>query len=141
MKRQFIPVEKAFREWEKDPEFKAAYDALEDELLTSHSYELRPKIAEIRRAAIGLRRYLAPQRDVMARLHNEKVDWLSEIERMRLREIADRTARFVEDLDDLNPVELVTRPLQSLRQLVIFARDSPHSEEFLIFTKNKFALI
>ena len=31
MKRKFIPVEEAFREWEKDPEFRAAYDALEDE--------------------------------------------------------------------------------------------------------------
>jgi ribosome-binding protein aMBF1 (putative translation factor) len=31
MMRKFIPVEEAFREWEKDPEFRAAYDALEDE--------------------------------------------------------------------------------------------------------------
>lgn len=31
MKRKYIPVEEAFREWEKNPEFKAAYDALEDE--------------------------------------------------------------------------------------------------------------
>jgi ribosome-binding protein aMBF1 (putative translation factor) len=31
MSRKFIPVEEAFREWRKDPEFVAAYDALEDE--------------------------------------------------------------------------------------------------------------
>src|SRR5712671_3684521 len=31
MSRKFIPVEEAFREWHKDPEFVAAYDALEDE--------------------------------------------------------------------------------------------------------------
>ena len=31
MTRKFIPVEEAFREWEKNPEFRAAYDALEDE--------------------------------------------------------------------------------------------------------------
>jgi len=31
MTRKFIPVEEAFREWRKDPEFVAAYDALEDE--------------------------------------------------------------------------------------------------------------
>ncbi len=30
MTRKFIPVEKSFREWEKDPAFMAAYDALED---------------------------------------------------------------------------------------------------------------
>jgi transcriptional regulator with XRE-family HTH domain len=31
MTRKFIPVEEAFAEWDKDPEFKAAYDALEEE--------------------------------------------------------------------------------------------------------------
>ena len=69
-------------------------DALEDEVLTEQSYELRQKIADIRRAAISMRRYLAPQRDVMTRLYNEKVDWLNEMERMRLREIADRTMQI-----------------------------------------------
>jgi ribosome-binding protein aMBF1 (putative translation factor) len=29
--RRLIPAEKVFREWRKDPEFVAAYDALEDE--------------------------------------------------------------------------------------------------------------
>jgi DNA-binding XRE family transcriptional regulator len=31
MSRKFIPVEEAFQEWRNDPEFIAAYDALEDE--------------------------------------------------------------------------------------------------------------
>jgi ribosome-binding protein aMBF1 (putative translation factor) len=31
MSRKFIPVERSFREWRKDPEFVAAYDALGDE--------------------------------------------------------------------------------------------------------------
>lgn len=31
MTRKFISVEEAFREWDKQPEFRAAYDALEDE--------------------------------------------------------------------------------------------------------------
>jgi transcriptional regulator with XRE-family HTH domain len=30
-KRMYIPVEEAFQEWRKDPEFVAAYDALEEE--------------------------------------------------------------------------------------------------------------
>lgn len=86
-----------------------AVDALEDEVLTEQSYELRQKIAGIRRAAIAMRRYLAPQRDVMARLHNEKVDWLGEMERMRLRETADRTLRYVEDLDAVRDRATVTQ--------------------------------
>jgi len=74
-------------------------DDLEEMVLTMESYELRPKIAELRRNAIGLRRYLAPQREAVSRLFNEKVEWLSELDRLRLRESADRTTRFVEDLD------------------------------------------
>jgi ribosome-binding protein aMBF1 (putative translation factor) len=31
MMRKFIPVEEVAKEWFKDPEFRAAYDALEDE--------------------------------------------------------------------------------------------------------------
>jgi ribosome-binding protein aMBF1 (putative translation factor) len=31
MRRQYIPVEEAFKEWRKDPEYVAAYDALEEE--------------------------------------------------------------------------------------------------------------
>jgi len=74
-------------------------DDLEESVLTMESYELRPKIAELRRHAIGLRRYLAPQREAISRLFNEKLEWLSEVDRLRLRESADRTMRFVEDLD------------------------------------------
>ncbi|NQU50661.1 MAG: zinc transporter ZntB [Planctomycetes bacterium] len=84
-------------------------DALEDELLGEQSYELRRKIADIRRVAISMRRYLSPQRDVMARLYNEKVDWLNEMERMRLREISDRTTRHLEDLDSIRDRATVTQ--------------------------------
>ena len=31
MSRKFIPVEESFAEWDKDPEYRAAYDALEEE--------------------------------------------------------------------------------------------------------------
>lgn len=74
-------------------------DELEEKVLTMESYELRPIIAELRRNAIGLRRYLAPQREAVSRLFSEKVEWLSDMDRLRLRECADRTTRFVEDLD------------------------------------------
>jgi zinc transporter len=86
-----------------------AVDALEDEVIAEQTYALRQKIANIRRTVISMRRYLAPQRDVMARLHSEKVDWLNETERMRLREIADRTTRYVEDLDAIRDRATVTQ--------------------------------
>jgi len=74
-------------------------DDLEDQVLIRESHELRPKIAQLRRHNVGLRRFIAPQREAITRLFNEKLDWLSEMDRMRLRESADRMTRFVEDLD------------------------------------------
>lgn len=74
-------------------------DDLEEMVLTMESYELRPKIAELRRNAIGLRRYLSPQREAVSRLFSEKLEWLSDMDRSRLRESADRTTRYIEDLD------------------------------------------
>jgi len=82
---------------------------LEEKVITMESHQLRSRIANIRREAISLRRYLAPQRDAITRLYNEKVDWLDDRDRMRLREIADRTTRFVEDLDSARERAAVTQ--------------------------------
>lgn len=44
MTRKFIPVEESFRAWDKDPEFRVAYDALEEEFtLASTLIEARSK--------------------------------------------------------------------------------------------------
>ena len=74
-------------------------DQLESDVVTVHSAELRSKLGDVRHTAIGLRRYLAPQREVISRLPAEQLPWLKTDHRMLLREIADRTARYVEDLD------------------------------------------
>lgn len=77
----------------------AKADLLEEQLLLVQSHKLRPKISELRREAISLRRYLAPQREAMTRLYNERVPLLNDLDRMRLREVADSTTRYLEDLD------------------------------------------
>lgn len=84
-------------------------DQLEDEVLTAQSSELRPKLGAIRREAIALRRYLAPQRDVMFRLPTEAVGWLTPIHRAQLREAADRTLRYTEDLEAARERAAVTQ--------------------------------
>lgn len=84
-------------------------DELEDEVVTAESYELRGKIGSVRRETISLRRYLAPQRDAVARLQNERVPWLDDVARVYLREIADRTTRYVEDLDSARDRAAVTQ--------------------------------
>ncbi len=84
-------------------------DELEDTVLTAESYELRSQLARIRRQSIGLRRYIAPQRDVLARLQNERLEWLSDKVKLRLREQSERTARFVEDLDSARDRAAITQ--------------------------------
>ncbi|NIS69966.1 MAG: zinc transporter ZntB [Proteobacteria bacterium] len=83
-------------------------DELEDAVLTAESHELRPRLANLRRQTISLRRYIAPQRDVLARLHNEHIPWLKEIEKNHIREIAERTTRFVEDIDSARDRAAIT---------------------------------
>jgi zinc transporter len=86
-----------------------AVDELEETILTAESYELRPKLANVRRQSISLRRYLAPQRDVLSRLQNERISWLSDIDRVHIREVAERTSRFIEDIDSARDRAAITQ--------------------------------
>ena len=76
-----------------------AEDDLEDQMVTGGRQEIRAKLAELRRQAISLRRYLAPQREAMSRILGEPIEWLDARHKARLREISDRTMRYVEDMD------------------------------------------
>jgi zinc transporter len=80
-------------------ELDEAVDNVEEQVLTARGHELRSKLADLRRQAITLRRYIAPQREAMARLQQDDVGWITPLHRNRLREVGDRTTRYVEDLD------------------------------------------
>ena len=84
-------------------------DELEDTVLTAESHELRSQLADLRRTGISLRRYIAPQRDVLARLLHDRIAWLNDLDRAHLREVAERTARFVEDIDSARERAAVTQ--------------------------------
>ncbi len=74
-------------------------DELEERILEGAGQEVRGGISELRSEIIKLRRYLAPQRDALNRLHSERVSWLGENERLQVREALDMITRHVEDLD------------------------------------------
>lgn len=82
---------------------------LEERVLESGTTTMRYELANLRRQAITLRRYLAPQRDALARLLVEKVDWLDEGSRLQLREVSDRLIRHIEDLDAVRERAVVTQ--------------------------------
>ena len=74
-------------------------DELEDSVLSAESHELRSNLSKLRRQSIRLRRYIAPQRDILIRLQNESLSWLSDKDKLHLREIVERSARFIEVID------------------------------------------
>jgi zinc transporter len=84
-------------------------DELEDTVLTAEVPALRSKLADLRRKAISLRRYMAPQRDVLFRMTQERVTLLNDFDRTHLREVAERTARFVEDVDSARDRASITQ--------------------------------
>lgn len=80
-------------------ELDEALDDIEEALLAQQSREMRTRLIALRRQGIILRRYIAPQRDVLARLGTERFDAVADADRARLRETADRVARYMEDLE------------------------------------------
>lgn len=90
-------------------------DAIEDQVLSQEGRELRATLSDLRRRAIGLRRFLAPQRDAMGHLDVVPVSWLADNERLMLRELGDRLLRFVEELDSVRDRAAVTQEELSAR--------------------------
>ncbi|MCW2254962.1 zinc transporter [Providencia alcalifaciens] len=71
---------------------------LEDFILNGEIPE-RGELALLRKQIIVIRRYMAPQRDMFARVATEKLLWIDETDRRRLQDISDRLGRCIEDLD------------------------------------------
>ena len=70
-----------------------------EEMVLMRDLPANGRLARIRKQLIMIRRYLSPQRDLVARLANEKISWLDEDDRRRLLDIADRLRRWLDDLD------------------------------------------
>ena len=74
-------------------------DDLEEAVMDNPSVNERQAINGLRKRAIILRRYLAPQRDVIGYLRSTEFAWLETPARRRLQENLDRITRYLEDLD------------------------------------------
>ncbi|MBS1204567.1 MAG: zntB [Proteobacteria bacterium] len=71
---------------------------LEDNLLEQ---QIPPRgiLALLRKQLIVMRRYMAPQRDVFSRLASERLAWMSDDQRRRMQDIADRLGRGLDEID------------------------------------------
>lgn len=74
-------------------------DNVEEEILDNPDAEDREEVIDIRKMAIMLRRYIAPQKEVMASMRLCDQPWMNEHDRRHVQESYDRAMRYVEDLD------------------------------------------
>ncbi|MCK5941488.1 MAG: zinc transporter ZntB [Planctomycetes bacterium] len=76
-------------------------DALQEELLAKRLADLPQRLGELRRVVTLLRRHLAPQRDALARMLRDAPPWIAAEALAEVREVADRSTRYVEVLDSV----------------------------------------
>ncbi|WP_417319292.1 zinc transporter ZntB [Emcibacter sp.] len=74
-------------------------DLLEEEVIENPSHRLRTDIIHLRKQAITFRRYLAPQKDALARLLGNDSLLFTPKDRRRFQEGYDQMFRYLEDLD------------------------------------------
>lgn len=95
-----IVVRMAERIAQEIDELETGTDAVEQSLGVRHSpAQIRGEISSLRRQAILLRRYLAPQQEAIAQLAKNGPAWIDEACKMRLLEVAERLKRDVDTLD------------------------------------------
>ena len=77
-------------------------DDIEETLMLARSADTASRLARLRRTLINLRRLIWPQRDVLNTLEIEELTFLTNRDRVRLREAAARTARLGDELQALS---------------------------------------
>lgn len=74
-------------------------DILEDKIANQTWKVTRSQLSALRQRVVSLRRYLVPERDAVSRLQVTKIDWISEVNMVRLREINNELLRLLDDVD------------------------------------------
>lgn len=74
-------------------------DELEEGLLANPDRRLRGRVNDVRMKALVLRRYIAPQRDVITHLRASDKKWISARDKRHMQESIDRLTRYIEELD------------------------------------------
>jgi zinc transporter len=71
--------------------------------------EISAAVSEVRRTAIGLKRYIAPQKEAIGRLIASQLPWLTDEDRAHLKEAADHVSRMAEELESVRDRAAVLR--------------------------------
>ncbi|MEM7679881.1 MAG: zinc transporter ZntB [Pseudomonadota bacterium] len=84
-------------------------DSLEERIMEQPDAKDRKAITEIRKEAIMFRRYIAPQKDVMAQLRTTDISWVENTHKRKMQESMDRIIRYVEDIDAIRERAQITK--------------------------------
>ena len=84
-------------------------DTEDDILSEKRGADIRAVLADHRRRAIALRRFLAPQRDALSKLAIIDLPWLTVAHHQQIAEAADRMQRAIEELDAARERAAVTQ--------------------------------
>ncbi len=76
-------------------------DLLESRVMDEPDRQLRHDISNIRKSAILLRRYIAPQKEAIHQLRYTELNWLSAKNLRRVQEAQDILLRSIEELDSI----------------------------------------
>ncbi len=84
-------------------------------------------LALLRKQLIVMRRYMAPQRDVYARLASERLPWMSDDQRRRMQDIAERLGRGLDEIDScIARTAIMSDEIAQIMQGVAGAADLYH---------------
>jgi len=75
-------------------------DSMEEKILTTHDMKFREKILQIRTQSTIFKRYLAPQKDVIAKLCVTDLAWVDDWSRRHFQENLDHITHMVEEVDE-----------------------------------------
>lgn len=90
-------------------------DDVEERIIEQPDISERQTVIEIRQQAIIFRRYIAPQKDVMAQLRTTDIKWVEVAHKRKMQETLDRITRYIEDIDAIRErAQIVKEELTSM---------------------------
>lgn len=90
-------------------------DDTEEKVLDTADVTQRDEIVRIRKQAIMIRRYIAPQRDAISQLRHSDASWLNEKHDRQILECLNDVTRYIEDLDAVRErAQIIKDELQNI---------------------------
>jgi zinc transporter len=76
-------------------------DNLEERIMSSHNVAFREEVLQIRTQSTIFRRYLAPQKEALARLKICEYEWINDWAKRHFQENLDHTSMLIEEIDEV----------------------------------------